>query len=344
MRSESNRVRAPVVATLAIWMASCGLREQPVRNDVSRAPVGELGLISKTLSGDNPAVPSVIQPLDLTSIGNDVFVLDGADNKLKKLDEEGRCVLSFAGKGRAPEQLDNPLSLRATESHLYVIDSGNRAIKKYDPTGVLTECIPLPSSEGSASLSFTYTNAGTLFVNPIGIDAHPLVNMYTNPRASPLPVGENTPEMDSLLDIKKMYEGLGWLAFDERNQVLTFAYAIKDRILQFDAHGKKIRGIVLGLETPDVNLKKAAGSTQATMLGGALYFDILARDGTVRVLYADGSAGWSQGNQIAVLDSDGKVIRRLPLPKPAGRFCLTDSGVIVTIDHEENALASYKES
>lgn len=344
MVPNGNPACAPLLTTLVISLASCGVREQPVRNEVSRAPVGEVRLISQTSGAGNPAGPSVIQPWDLVSIANDVFIIDGADNKLKKLDEQGRCLLSFAGKGRAPELLDQPLSLSATESHLYVIDSGNRAIKKYDPSGVLAECIPLPLGEGAAALSFTYTHAGTLFINPIGIGAHPLVNMYTNPQANPVPLGEEVPEVDSLLDFTKIYQGLGWLAYDESTDVLTFVYAIEDRILQFDARGKKIREVVLGLELPDVKLRKAPGSTQATMLDTALCFDLLAQDGVVRVLYADGSAGWTQGNQIAVLGTDGKVIQRLPLPMPAGRFCVTESGVIVTIDIEENALASYQES
>jgi tripartite motif-containing protein 71 len=77
------------------------------------------------------------QPTEVVvSSSGHVYVLDGANNKIKVFDRRGVLVRSFGRHGQGPGEFQQPVGMDVDASeHIYVADTGNQRIQVFDRDG-----------------------------------------------------------------------------------------------------------------------------------------------------------------------------------------------------------------
>ncbi|MDJ1501238.1 DUF7619 domain-containing protein [Xanthocytophaga agilis] len=81
------------------------------------------------------AYTDLIKYIALDAVGN-IWVTDGYNNQITKLDALGNVLLKLDSKGNGNGQLNNPGKITLdSEGNVWVINRGNSCIQKFDPTG-----------------------------------------------------------------------------------------------------------------------------------------------------------------------------------------------------------------
>jgi DNA-binding beta-propeller fold protein YncE len=92
-----------------------------------------------------------LQPTDV-AVGknNDIYIMDGVNNRVKVFDEQGRFKLSFGSKGDRKGKFNNPVGITTDSSgRVYVADTGNSRIQIFSSDGTFERQIAMSAGDGN---------------------------------------------------------------------------------------------------------------------------------------------------------------------------------------------------
>ena len=90
-----------------------------------------------------------LQPTDV-SVGknNDIYIMDGVNNRVKVFDEQGRFKFSFGSQGTRKGKFNNPVGITTDSSgRVYVADTGNRRIQIFSSDGTFERLIAMSAGD-----------------------------------------------------------------------------------------------------------------------------------------------------------------------------------------------------
>ncbi len=87
---------------------------------------------------------ALFDPSDVVVVGDEVFVMDGVNNRVVVFDRKGNVLRTFGQKGPGGDHLNQPLGITADKrGRIYVADSQNHRIQVFSRAGQWLKSIPL---------------------------------------------------------------------------------------------------------------------------------------------------------------------------------------------------------
>lgn len=90
--------------------------------------------------GDTSVFLARVTSLALAHDGQSVYILDGGNYRIHRIDPDGNLLASMGGQGEGPGELARPLAIQAAEGGgVWVLDNENQRITRFGPDGALVE-------------------------------------------------------------------------------------------------------------------------------------------------------------------------------------------------------------
>ncbi|GEM_PF-1697383 len=132
----------PTALLLTLFAACSGSQSSEDSNQITRNEKGQIltptertwakDKIGKELSLQPNITDSLLQPMSIERFGQQLYVSDFSDMKIKKFSSDGEYLGSFGKKGRGPGEFQLPIDYDFRGDTLFVIDTRRRKFMLFD--------------------------------------------------------------------------------------------------------------------------------------------------------------------------------------------------------------------
>ena len=141
-RGIATRGRGRLWLPLAMMAPMACATDEPVQDHQPEIVVARPGdtLAVFPAPGDTSVFLARVTSLALAHDGQSVYILDGGNHRIHRIDPDGNLLASMGSQGEGPGELARPVAIHAAEGGgVWVLDNENRRITRFGPDGALVE-------------------------------------------------------------------------------------------------------------------------------------------------------------------------------------------------------------
>ncbi len=250
----------------------------------------------------------LFEPEQIEVYGNEIYVLDSKDCKIKIFTAKGEFSRYLGGKGFGPGEFVNPNNFHFIDGKIVVYDKDTQRMHYFQrKSKKFLRFVTLPgysqfvkSSSLDSPAGFTINPAGFYYFWTVGVLKGDKVLLQTDKNLKPLkcfldavPAFKSKNELmnsNSDADLVKVHMNFGYLAASENR--VYYAYYLLNKVVEFSRQGKLLATYLLPVESIVKSAKIKQYRDGTVGLSTQLVYDLKVENERLYVLVgkADGSS------------------------------------------------------